>query len=84
MRQGQGASHFQSSLELSREQVTNVVRLLCDRIMVMQNGEVVEEGDAGRLLDAPATDYTRTLLAEVGQGILGRARLNADEQSAYG
>lgn len=43
----------------------NVVRLLCDRIMVMQNGEVVEEGDAGRLLDAPATDYTRTLLAAI-------------------
>ena len=43
----------------------NVVRLLCDRIMVMQNGEVVEEGDAGQLLDAPATDYTRTLLAAI-------------------
>ncbi|MEQ6916646.1 ABC transporter ATP-binding protein [Halomonas aquatica] len=43
----------------------NVVRLLCDRIMVMQNGVVVEEGDAGQLLDAPATDYTRTLLAAI-------------------
>lgn len=43
----------------------NVVRLLCDRIMVMQNGEVVEEGVAGQLLDAPATDYTRTLLAAI-------------------
>ena len=43
----------------------NVVRLLCDRIMVMQNGEVVEEGDSGQLLDAPATDYTRTLLAAI-------------------
>ncbi|MFL1485789.1 dipeptide ABC transporter ATP-binding protein [Marinobacter sp. LN3S78] len=43
----------------------NVVRLLCDRIMVMQNGVVVEEGEAGQLLDAPATDYTRTLLAAI-------------------
>lgn len=43
----------------------NVVRLLCDRIMVMQNGAVVEEGGAGQLLDAPATDYTRTLLAAI-------------------
>jgi len=43
----------------------NVVRLLCDRIIVMQNGEVVEEGDAGQLLDAPATDYTRSLLAAI-------------------
>lgn len=43
----------------------NVVRLLCDRIMVMQNGEVVEEGDARQLLDAPATEYTRSLLAAI-------------------
>ncbi|WP_339780178.1 ABC transporter ATP-binding protein [uncultured Marinobacter sp.] len=43
----------------------NVVRLLCDRIMVMQNGVVVEEGDSSQLLDAPATDYTRTLLAAI-------------------
>ena len=43
----------------------NVVRLLCDRIIVMQNGEVVEEGDAGQLLDAPATDYTSSLLAAI-------------------
>lgn len=40
----------------------NVVRLLCDRIMVMQNGAVVEEGNASALLDNPKTDYTRSLL----------------------
>lgn len=43
----------------------NVVRLLCDRIMVMQNGVVVEEGDTAQLLDSPATDYTRTLMAAI-------------------
>ncbi|BES73830.1 ABC transporter ATP-binding protein [Marinobacter nanhaiticus D15-8W] len=43
----------------------NVVRLLCDRIMVMQNGEIVEEGAARQLLDAPTTDYTRQLLAAI-------------------
>ncbi|SET32330.1 peptide/nickel transport system ATP-binding protein [Marinobacter segnicrescens] len=43
----------------------NVVRLLCDRIMVMQNGAIVEEGNARQLLAAPATDYTRTLLAAI-------------------
>lgn len=43
----------------------NVVRLLCDRIMVMQEGAIVEEGDARQLLKAPATDYTRTLLAAI-------------------
>jgi microcin C transport system ATP-binding protein len=29
----------------------------------MQNGDVVESGDARAIFDAPATDYTRTLLA---------------------
>lgn len=43
----------------------NVVRLLCDRIMVMQDGAIVEEGDARQLLKAPATDYTRALLAAI-------------------
>eukprot|EP00163_Fabomonas_tropica_P000299 TRINITY_DN10195_c0_g1_i1.p1 TRINITY_DN10195_c0_g1~~TRINITY_DN10195_c0_g1_i1.p1 ORF type:complete len:576 (-),score=89.47 TRINITY_DN10195_c0_g1_i1:309-2036(-) len=43
----------------------NVVRLLCDRIMVMQNGAVVEEGNASALLDDPKTDYTRSLLAAI-------------------
>lgn len=43
----------------------NVVRLLCDRIMVMQDGVIVEEGDAHKLLDNPATAYTRTLLAAI-------------------
>ena len=43
----------------------NVVRLLCDRIIVMQQGEVVEEGDARNIMDAPQTDYTRNLLAAI-------------------
>ena len=43
----------------------NVVRLLCDRIMVMQNGAIVEEGESRQLLDSPSTEYTRQLLAAI-------------------
>jgi len=43
----------------------NVVRLLCDRIIVMQQGEIVEEGDARTIMDYPETDYTRSLLAAI-------------------
>ncbi len=43
----------------------NVVRLLCDRIIVMQQGEIVEEGHAHEIMDAPKTDYTRSLLAAI-------------------
>ncbi len=39
-----------------------VVRALCHRVMVMQHGRIVEEGPVDRVLDAPATDYTRRLV----------------------
>lgn len=41
----------------------NVVRLLCDRIMVMHQGRVVESGTAEQVFHRPAHDYTRSLLA---------------------
>ena len=39
-----------------------VVRALCHRVMVMQNGRVVEEGPVADVLGAPKTDYTRRLV----------------------
>ena len=40
-----------------------VVSQLCDRIIVMQAGKVVEEGQAGDVLGAPREPYTQKLLA---------------------
>jgi peptide/nickel transport system ATP-binding protein len=42
-----------------------VVRLLCDRVIVMRAGAIVEEGPATRVLSAPQADYTRELLAAI-------------------
>jgi peptide/nickel transport system ATP-binding protein len=40
-----------------------IVRYLSDRMMVMQHGVVVEEGETERVFTAPAHDYTRALIA---------------------
>jgi peptide/nickel transport system ATP-binding protein len=43
----------------------NVVRLLCDRVIVMRAGKIVEEGPTDRVLFSPEADYTRDLLAAI-------------------
>ena len=43
----------------------SVVRYLCDRVLVMYRGEVVESGSTGKVFAAPSHPYTRTLLAAV-------------------
>jgi peptide/nickel transport system ATP-binding protein len=40
-----------------------VVEEIADRIVVMQHGRIVEEGPRDAVLDRPAHDYTRALLA---------------------
>ncbi|MCZ2497645.1 dipeptide ABC transporter ATP-binding protein [Xylophilus sp. Kf1] len=40
----------------------NVVRMMCDRTIVLRNGEIVEEGRSADLFRAPKSDYTRALL----------------------
>jgi ABC-type glutathione transport system ATPase component len=43
----------------------SVVRHLCDRVLVMRAGEVVEAGDTRAIFRAPRHPYTRTLLESI-------------------
>ena len=41
----------------------SVVRALCDEVLVMRSGKIVERGPAASLFDSPASDYARELIA---------------------
>ncbi len=51
----------------------NVVRMLCDRVIVMYLGKIVEQGPAGELFRRPAHPYTRALVGAI-PAIGGRRR----------
>jgi len=43
----------------------NVVRMMCDRTIVLRNGRIVEQGASRAMFDNPQTDYTRELVDAV-------------------
>jgi peptide/nickel transport system ATP-binding protein len=42
-----------------------VVRLMCERVIIMRHGQIVEAGDTHAVLAAPQTEYGRALMAAV-------------------
>jgi oligopeptide/dipeptide ABC transporter ATP-binding protein len=45
----------------------NVVRLLCDRVLVMYLGKIVESGPAQEVFESPRHPYTKALIASLPQ-----------------
>jgi peptide/nickel transport system ATP-binding protein len=57
-----------------------VVRTVCDRVHVMHDGVIVEQGEVAEVLEQPRHPYTRALLAavpDVDRALAGRAALGA-------
>jgi oligopeptide/dipeptide ABC transporter ATP-binding protein len=50
----------------------NIVRLLCNRVLVMYAGKIIESGPTDAIFNAPAHPYTKALLSAIPQ-------LEADE-----
>lgn len=45
----------------------NIVKVLCDRVIVMKDGKIVEQGDTKEVVSCPKNDYTRMLFeANIG------------------
>ena len=59
LKQSMGMSYLFVSHDL------NVVRLLCDRVIVMCAGRIVEQGPSERVLGDPQDAYTRKLLTAI-------------------
>nr|WP_319390554.1 ABC transporter ATP-binding protein [uncultured Cohaesibacter sp.] len=55
------AKHGLTYLFISHD--LKVVRALSNRVIVMRNGKVVEEGSVERIFKAPESDYTKALMA---------------------
>lgn len=56
-----------------------VVADLCDRVVVMRDGRVVESGPVRDVFDAPKAEYTRSLLDAVLDHAPARGELNTKE-----
>jgi peptide/nickel transport system ATP-binding protein len=59
LKQSMGMSYLFVSHDL------NVVRLLCDRVIVMRTGRIVEQGSAEKVLGDPQDAYTKELLTAI-------------------
>jgi peptide/nickel transport system ATP-binding protein len=59
LKQSMGMSYLFVSHDL------NVVRLLCDRVIVMRSGKIVEQGETEAVLRNPQDAYTRELLSAI-------------------
>lgn len=58
--------HFQEEMQLSYLFIShdiNVIYRMCDRVMVMKDGRIVEIGDTEEVFNHPKEEYTKTLLA---------------------
>ena len=60
--------------KLNREKKTGIlfishdlslVKRLCERIVVMKDGRIVEEGASDQIFDAPKESYTQNLIAAI-------------------
>jgi peptide/nickel transport system ATP-binding protein len=62
----------------------NVVRMMCDRTIVLQHGRIVEQGESRAMFDNPQTAYTRALVEAVPHIETGLVAIATGPETAAG
>jgi peptide/nickel transport system ATP-binding protein len=58
---------------------------MSDRILVMNNGQIVEQGDSESIYREPKEEYTRSLIASIPTGSLEQIQKRQQQRSVmYG
>lgn len=59
-----------------------VIRFIADRVMVMKDGKIVEQGDNHQIFENPSHPYTQSLLDAIPKGDIIAIRKNIEERAA--
>lgn len=59
----------------------NVVRMICDRIIVLQNGRIVEEGASDQIFRRPQRSYTKKLINSISHLDVSKASYGRREST---
>lgn len=71
--------HF-SSIFISHDLA--VIRFIADRVMVMKDGKIIEQGDNRQIFENPSHPYTQALLDAIPKGDIIAIRKNLEERAS--
>ena len=61
----------------------SVVKFMSDRILVMNKGQIVEQGDSESIYHQPKEEYTRSLIASIPTGSLEQIQKRQQQRSVF-
>jgi peptide/nickel transport system ATP-binding protein len=60
----------------------NVIARMCERVLVMRDGKVLEDGPTQQVFASPSTEYARSLIAAIPRLDIGRPKVEIDQNAS--